>query len=132
MWKVLYFKFRHLILYGVFGVLSASMDFLVFTFLSKFIEIPYIIANCFSVLAGISISFCLNRIYNFKVKDKVAQRFSIFLIVGLLGLCLSNLILWVGIERLGLQEMLAKLASIVIVVFFQFLINKTVTFKQSH
>jgi putative flippase GtrA len=82
-----------------------------------------------SVLVGITTSFVLNRAYNFKVKDKAIRRFLIFLSVGLCGLCLSNLILWICIDKLHVDELPSKLSSIVLVVFFQFLMNKFVTFR---
>ena len=127
--KRLYAKFRHLILYGIIGSFTASLDFLVFTLLTRVLDINYLVANCISVLVGITTSFYLNRTYNFKVSDKTAQRFSIFLAVGLTGLLMSNLILWVGVEKMHLNESITKLASIVLVVFFQFLFNKFITFR---
>ena len=128
--KTIYGKFRHLILYGIIGCFSSTLDFLVFTALTKLFGINYLVANCISVLVGITTSFCLNRNYNFKVSDKTAQRFGIFLAVGLTGLLMSNVILWVGIEKLHANETITKLASIVLVVFFQFLFNKFITFRQ--
>lgn len=127
--KILYSKFRNLILYGIIGSFTSFLDFCVFTVLSQFIGVYYLLANCISVLVGISTSFVLNRTYNFKVKDKTKQRFITFLTVGLCGLFLSNLILWFGIDKLHLDEIIVKLASIVFVVGFQFLLNKFVTFK---
>jgi putative flippase GtrA len=124
-----YYKFRNLILYGIIGSFTSFLDFCIFTVLSAYVGLYYIVANCISVLVGITTSFVLNRTYNFKVKDKTKQRFAIFLTVGLCGLLLSNLILWVGIDKLHINEMITKLASIVLVVGFQFLINKFVTFR---
>lgn len=122
-------RFRHLILYGLIGGFTSSLDFAVFTLLTKNLGLFYIIANCISVLVGITTSFILNRSYNFKIKNKTGLRFTIFLTVGLCGLCLSNLILWLGINKLEFNEILTKLASIFIVVFFQFLANKYITFR---
>ncbi|MGN0037171.1 MAG: GtrA family protein [Bacteroidaceae bacterium] len=122
-------RFRNLILYGVIGSLTSMLDFAVFTVLTSCLGVYYLLANCLSVLVGISTSFVLNRSYNFKVKDKTKRRFLIFLSVGLSGLCMSNLILWIGIDKLQANEQLTKLASIVLVVFFQFLLNKYITFK---
>ena len=126
----LYQRFRNLILYGIIGSLTSALDFAVFTMMSKYIGIHYIVANCISVLVGITTSFVLNRSLNFKVKDKTGKRFIIFLTVGLCGLVLSNLILYVGINLLDGDELIVKLASIVLVVGFQFLLNKFVTFKE--
>ena len=125
-----YLKFRNLILYGIIGSFTSALDFAVFTLLSKYIGIHYIVANCISVLIGISTSFALNRSINFKVKDKTGKRFLIFLMVGLCGLLLSNVILYVGIDMLSGDELIVKLASIVLVVGFQFILNKFITFKE--
>ena len=126
----LYQRFRNLILYGIIGSFTSALDFTVFTLLSKYIGIHYIIANCISVLVGITTSFALNRSINFKVKDKTGKRFLIFLTVGLCGLLLSNVILYVGIDMLSGDELIVKLASIVLVVGFQFILNKFITFKE--
>lgn len=123
-WK----RFRNLILYGIIGCCSSSIDFAVFSLLES-IGLYYIVANCASVLVGISTSFILNRRYNFKVKDNTTKRFAIFLLVGLLGLFVSNIILYFCIEQIDLDKMLSKVLSILLVVFFQFLLNKYITFK---
>ena len=124
-----YYKFRNLILYGIIGSFTSFLDFCVFTLLASYAGIHYLVANCISVLVGITTSFLLNRSYNFKVKDKTKQRFAIFLTVGLCGLMLSNLILYIGIDMLHGEDVIVKLASIVLVVGFQFLMNKFVTFR---
>lgn len=128
----LYQKFRHLILYGIIGSFSSGLDFLIYTLLVQLTGVQYIFANCISVLVGISTSFFLNRNYNFKVKDHAKRRFSIFLSVGLCGLVMSNVILYVCIDVFGVDILISKLLSIVLVVFFQFLVNKYLTFKPSN
>lgn len=127
--RYLYYRFRNLILYGIIGSFTSFLDFCVFTLLASYAGIHYLVANCISVLVGITTSFLLNRSYNFRVKDKTKQRFAIFLTVGLCGLMLSNLILYIGIDMLHGEDVIVKLASIVLVVGFQFLMNKFVTFR---
>ena len=129
--KFIFNKFHHLILYGIIGSFAAGLDFLIYTVLVQLAGIPYLVANCISVLGGITTSFILNRNYNFKVKDHATRRFSIFLTVGLCGLVLSNIILYVCIDVLSIDKLVSKLLSIVLVVFFQFLVNKYLTFKPS-
>ena len=126
--KQIYQKFRSLILYGIIGSFSAGLDFLIYTLLVQW-GLQYMLSNSISVLGGITTSFILNRNYNFKIKDKTKQRFSIFLTVGLCGLLLSNFILYVCIDVFSVDKIISKILSIVLVVFFQFLVNKYVTFK---
>ena len=127
----LYNKFHHLILYGIIGSFAAGLDFVIYTILVRFVGFQYLLANCISVLVGISTSFILNRNYNFKVKDHGTRRFSIFLTVGLCGLLLSNIILYCCIDLMQMNKIISKLFSIVLVAFFQFLVNKYLTFKPS-
>ncbi len=129
--KRLYQKFRHLILYGIIGSLSSGLDFGVYTLLVSVLSWNYILSNCLSVVVGIVTSFILNRSYNFKVTNKTAQRFSIFIFVGLTGMLLSNIILYCCVDLMHLNKVLSKLLSIVPVVLLQFLINKYITFKKS-
>lgn len=125
----LFNKFRHLILYGMIGGLSSGLDFSIYTILVEWAVLNYIFANCISVLSGITVSFLLNRKFNFKVEDKTVKRFFIFLSVGLGGLILSNAILYLCIEYILLDELVSKLLSIVPVVLLQFILNKYITFK---
>ena len=122
-------RFRPLILYGIIGCFSSGLDFSIYTLLVRLINLHYVVANCFSVLCGITTSFMLNRNYNFKVKTKTKRRFTLFLTIGRCGMLLSNLILWFCIEELHIKDIISKLLSIALVVFFQFLLNKYLTFK---
>ena len=130
--KRLYYKFRNLILYGIIGSFSSGLDFAIYTILVQLAGLQYLFANCISVLGGITTSFILNRNYNFQVKDNTKRRFFIFLTVGLCGLMLSNIILYVCIDLFDLNKIISKLLSIVLVVFFQFIVNKYFTFKPSN
>lgn len=129
--KQLYSNFRNLILYGIIGTCSSGLDFLLYTLFVEVFGWHYILSNCFSVLAGITTSFTLNRNYNFRIKDKTRQRFAIFLTIGLCGMLFSNFILYLCIDVVAWNKIVSKLLSIVLVVVFQFLLNKYITFKPS-
>ena len=125
-----YNKFRNLLLYGIIGIFSASMDFIVFYLLVNILEVFYLIANVFSVTIGITSSFILNRNYNFKVKDNTSRRFLIFFLVGLGGLILSSILLYIFIDIITQDKVISKILSIIFVVLIQFLFNTFITFKK--
>ena len=126
----LYSKFRNLILYGIIGCCTASLDFLIFTGLTQFTSIHYIIANVISCSTGILCSFLLNRKYNFKVTDHTMRRMVVFFSVGIFGLFLSSVILHFCVDDLNWGELISKLTSIVIVVIIQFFLNKYISFRE--
>lgn len=128
--KELYFRFRNLILYGIIGGFCAALDFGVYTALCQFDIMPYLWANIISIHVGIFTSFVLNRSINFKVKDKTTQRFLSFYAVGLTGLGISELMLYLMVTLGGMNELLCKLISIVVVALIQFILNKYITFKK--
>lgn len=129
--NILYNKFRNLILYGIIGCCTATLDFLIFTGLTQLASLHYIVANVISCGIGILCSFLLNRKYNFKVTDHTMRRMIIFFSVGIFGLFLSSFILHICVDDFQLNELLSKVLSIVIVVIIQFLLNKYVSFRAS-
>lgn len=128
--KTLYSKFRNLILYGIIGSCTATLDFLIFTGLTQWTTIHYIVSNIISCVTGILCSFLLNRKYNFKVTDHTFRRMVIFFSVGIFGMFLSSVILHFCIDILHWGELISKLFSIVIVVIIQFFLNKYISFRE--
>lgn len=125
----LYKNYRNLILYGVIGGFCAALDLGVYSLLCLWDVMPYLWANVISIHIGIFMSFTLNRSLNFKVKDKAAIRFLSFYTVGLIGLGISELMLYVLVTMCGWNEVVCKSVSIVVVALVQFCLNKYVTFK---
>lgn len=79
---------------------------------------------CFGILT----SFVLNRIYNFKIKDKVIKRFSKFFLVNIIGLIISNFFLFILDGVIPYFEL--KIASMPFIMSLQFLLNYFWTFKK--
>lgn len=129
--KELYNRFRNLILYGIIGGFCAALDFCIYTALCYWAIMPYLWANVISIHVGIFTSFFLNRSINFKVKDKATMRFLSFYAVGLSGLGISELMLYLMVTVGGLNEVLCKLLSIVVVALVQFILNKYITFRKN-
>ena len=130
MLKEVYTRFRNLILYGLIGGFCAALDFSIYTGLCYWDIMPYLWANIISIHIGIFTSFVLNRSINFKVKDKIATRFLSFYTVGLVGLGISEGMLYLMVTIGGWNEIVCKLISIVVVALTQFLLNKYITFKK--
>lgn len=125
----LYQRFRNLILYGIIGGFCSALDFVIYTVLCHYDVLPYLWANVISVHIGIFTSFILNRQLNFKIKDKTPQRFLSFYLVGLTGLGISSLMLYLMVDYANWNEIVCKLITIIVVALVQFFLNKYITFK---
>jgi len=125
----LYRRFRNIILYGIIGGFCSALDFVIYTVLCHYDVLPYLWANVISVHIGIFTSFILNRQLNFKIKDKTPQRFLSFYLVGLTGLGISSLMLYLMVDYANWNEIVCKLITIIVVALVQFFLNKYITFK---
>ena len=127
--RELFFRYQNFLLYAIIGGFCAALDFGVYSALCFIL--PYLWANVISTHCGIFCSFLLNRQYNFKVKDKTIKRFFSFYTVGLLGLGISSLLLYILVDIAHFNELICNLLTIVIVAIIQFLLNKFITFKNT-
>lgn len=115
--------------YCLIGCSGAGLDFIVYTILTLFFNINYLLANALSVTFGITNNFFLNTFFNFKKKDKLHIRFLSFYAVGILGLLISEGILYILIDKLHYDSTLSKIISIFVITIIQYLLNKYITFK---
>ena len=118
------------LLYCFCGGLGVSMDYGVF-WLSIQSGLWYQLANALGYLAGTLLSFALNRIITFQMRDRVLQRLAIFLGVAGTGFGVSALLLWGLVQLLSIDPLIAKLITLPVVVVLQFSLNRRLTFKSS-
>lgn len=119
---------REIFLYGIFGMTSAGIDTLSFYLLSKTV-LPVLAANFFSVNIGIALSFFLNTFFNFKKSSNLGKRAFTFFGIGYIGLALSTLIMHIGVNIMGQNEMIVKIVSVFLIAAVQYVLNKFITYK---
>jgi len=127
---LLFNKNIRFIKYSVIGVTGASLDFILFNLLINQIGLYYQYANIISVCAGITNNFFLNAFFNFKITTKLIKRYVSFFMIGLFGLLLSALLLFIFIERLHFEIIFTKAIIIVVVAIIQYFLNVKLTFKK--
>ena len=130
MFRKLYNKYRELIKYCIIGCSGALLDFVVYTIFIKAFGMNYLLANALSVTAGITNNFFLNAYLNFKVTDKLFNRFISFYLVGMLGLLISEVLLYLFVDIMKINSLIAKIITIFIITIVQFVLNKTITFNR--
>lgn len=127
--QTLYTKYRNFVLYCLIGVVNTGVDFGIFALLD-WTGLYFIIAHIISYHCGVFCSFFLNRYYNFKVKDKVVQRFLSFYASSMVAMALSAGLLYLFVTVVGMQHLLSKLIATILIVVCQFLFVKYFTFKK--
>ena len=128
--RKLYNKYRELIKYCIIGCSGALLDFITYTILIKAFGMNYLLANALSVTVGITNNFFLNAYLNFKVTDNMFKRFISFYLVGMLGLVISEILLYLLVDIMSMNSIIAKIITIFVITIVQFILNKTITFKK--
>lgn len=112
--------------YFLIGIVAALIELSIFNSFIK--SLNYIVANSIAYSFGVITSFTFNRLFNFKIKDRLIIRFGRFLVVNLSGLLISNLFLITFSGLMPYFEL--KVVSMPIVILFQFLMNYFWTFRK--
>ncbi|GAB3701360.1 GtrA family protein [Saccharopolyspora tripterygii] len=119
---------RELLLYTVIGGSGVLLDYLLFLVLFNYFGMHHQLANVLSTTAGITNNFVLNSLFNFRKTDRIVVRFLRFYAVGIAGIVLTFLLLAVFSTWIGIDANLVKLASLPVVLLFQYTINKRWSF----
>ena len=120
---------RRLFSYAFFGGLGVATDVALFATLTRGLGIDYQVANAAGYAAGTCVSFLLNRRYTFGTLDRPWRRFASFLTVAASGYLVSAALLWLLVERARMDSLVAKLATLVVVLALQYSLNRFVTFR---
>ena len=120
---------RKLVLYAVCGGSGVVLDFAIYTALLT-LEINYQAANACGYVAGTLLSFVLNRHFTFQTYDNTLRRLAMFFAAAGVGYLISTVALWLLIDHVGLNPLLAKIATLGVVLIVQFSLNRAITFRQ--
>lgn len=119
-----------MIKYCLIGCVGASLDCGIFSLFVFLTEINYQYVNIFSTSVGIINNFFLNYWLNFKVRDHLFYRLISFYAVGTVGIGITAVLLYVGIEIFKIPSIITKVITIFVVTCVQFMLNKFVTFRK--
>ena len=119
---------RHFVLYCLCGGIGVTTDYAIF-YVALSGGVWYQYANGLGYMAGTLVSFVLNRVFTFGVRDRVWQRLVLFVGVAVTGFAASALLLWLLVNLAGVRADVAKLLTLPLVVALQFGLNRRITFR---
>ena len=124
-------KRRNFIIYAIIGISGATLDYLTFVAMMKWLPLHYLLNNAISTSLGITNNFFLNAHFNFGVRDLMIRRFISFYSVGLIGMAVASGLLLVMVDLMGFIPEISKLVVIFVIVVLQYNLNKRISFRQS-
>lgn len=123
-----YFQF---IKYFFASGIALFADMSILFILTEYFNVYYILSATISFLAGIAITYILSKFYIFtktKIDNKINE-FTVFLIIGIIGLILNNVFLYIFTEYLGIYYMLSKIFVIIVTYLWNYFARKKFIFS---
>ena len=136
--KELFNKYKEIIMYLIFGVLTTVISLIVYYALTYTILNPnnsiYLqIANILSWIAGVLFAYFTNRKYVFESKNEnKLKEFISFVGARVTTLKLDMLIMGVGVSLLHGNDKILKLISQVLVIVGNYVLSKLIVFKKKN
>ena len=119
-----------LIRYLMVGGLAFAVDFGTLWLLSSGLGVHYLLSAAISFLLGLAVNYGLSVVWvfsNHRVQDR-KREFLLFAGIGVLGLGLNELGLWILSGGMGLDYRIAKLLTTGVVFAWNFIARKIVLF----
>ena len=116
---------QQLIMFGIVGVIAAFVDVGVLVVLKELLHIDVLFASAISFCVSVTVNYLLSMSFVFKSKNQnKLKEFIIFVFLSIGGLCLNQLILWVGVKFTSIYYLAVKFCAMIIVPFYNFITRK--------
>lgn len=116
--------------FGLVGVLNTLINWILFILLNSF-GIYYIISNVIAYSISTLNSYLWNSKWVFKYSgDNVKETSLKFIVLNVIGLTLNTIILYLLVDIVGLNKLIALVITTGIVMILNYFINKFWVFKK--
>lgn len=114
------------------SVIATSIDMIILYQLTTKLGLPYTISAIFGYSFGMLLNYLNSILWVFPDRrfESRTIEFSAFTAIGIMGLGLTEIILYLCIDRLNIHIMMAKLLAVFIVFIWNFGMRKTLVFSR--
>jgi len=115
---------KQIIKFGIVGGLAFLIDYSIFALLT-FIGIHYLLAQLISFSISLAFNYCASIKWVFDTNSKSSNALLIiFVFLSIIGLIINEILLYIGIDIIGINELITKLFSTLIVMIYNFITRK--------
>lgn len=131
--KTIWHRYKEIILYLIFGVLTTVVGYGSYVVLTRIFLIETMLANASSFIIAVCFAYLTNRHWVFTshactVKEKTREAAEFFS-ARLIGFVLDMTMMFVGVELLSLNDLVMKAAVNVTVVVLNYIASKYIIFN---
>ena len=132
--KQLWFKYKEIISYLFFGAVTTAVNYGVFVLCGHVFHLDVVVSNIISWVAAVIVAYVTNKLWVFDSKKSdvktIAREFAEFVIGRLITLGIETLLLWIFVDKLGVNDLIMKIITNVIVVILNYIFSKFIIFRK--
>ena len=119
--------FRYIIVGGIAFLVDYGLLFL----LTEYFHFHYLLSATISLIAGLIVNYAISTrwIFRHSKLDNRLMEFIIYSLIGVIGLLINNIILYLLTDFFHIHYMLSKLITAAIVMGWNFIGRKIILFK---
>lgn len=111
--------------FAIVGVIAAIVDVGVLVTLKEVFHVDVLLSSAVSFCVSVIVNYLLSMTFVFKSKKQSkVKEFIIFLFLSVGGLCLNQLVLWIGMKYTSIYYLIVKFLAMVIVPIYNFITRK--------
>lgn len=127
----LYKKYKEIINYGIFGVLTTLVNIFSYYMCAKVFGIQYLVSNVIAIILSILFAYITNRLFVFESKNKnIIKEILLFFYYRLLSSVIDIAIMFIFVSVLHFDDMIIKIISNVVVILLNYIFSKLFIFKK--
>lgn len=133
--KELIKKYKSLIMYAIFGVLTTLINLVCYEMLYNHLNVSNVVSNIIAWIVAVAFAYITNKIWVFESKSlkmnvilpEIWKFISCRLATGVLDL----IIMYIGVDILNGPSTILKIVSNIIVIVLNYIASKLVIFKKT-
>lgn len=120
---------RQFVIYLFVGACATIVEWVVFYVLRHPIYIHYMLATTIAFILSTFANWLIGKWLLFRQKQNVWKELMKIYATSAAGLLMNLLIMWIAIDLIGIQDMIAKIIATGMVFFWNFLVRKLLIYK---
>lgn len=127
-------KYREVIQYGFWGVMTTLVNYIVYFGCTKLAEVDYLISNVIAWCVAVIFAFVVNKVFVFRSKGwsgkALLWEFGSFVSARVLSGVMETGLLWLFVEQLHFSDSVIKIVAGVLVVIINYFFSKLIIFRK--
>lgn len=126
-------KYKESIMYLVFGVLTVIINISSYVFMTRVLQIEFLISNALSWVVAVIFAYITNKLYVFEsktnTKQELIKEFSSFVSCRVLSGLMEMVLMYIMIDMMFINDFIVKIFTNVLVIVLNYILSKIVIFK---